>query len=137
MRICREILLFADFGRRNGSAAGDRLAAATMGDMCRLGLTICYDIRFPELYSPLCAPSELEGLAAEVVLVPAAFTVPTGQAHWELLLRARAVENQVYVVAAAQSGKHNDKRTSYGHTMIVDPWGNVGKRSIRSMTVVA
>uniref|UniRef100_A0A7S0XC39 CN hydrolase domain-containing protein n=1 Tax=Chromulina nebulosa TaxID=96789 RepID=A0A7S0XC39_9STRA len=94
----------------------------------RLGLSICYDLRFPELYKKLCAPvtnntDKIGG--AEIVLVPSAFTVPTGSVHWELLLRTRAVENQVYIVAAAQSGKHNEKRVSYGHTMIIDPWGNI------------
>eukprot|EP01035_Chromulina_nebulosa_P018322 gene18322-24011_t len=94
----------------------------------RLGLSICYDLRFPDLYKKLCAPvtsnnDKIGG--AEIVLVPSAFTVPTGSAHWELLLRTRAVENQVYIVAAAQSGVHNDKRISYGHTMIIDPWGNI------------
>eukprot|EP00793_Prasinoderma_coloniale_P005239 PRCOL_00001000-RA len=89
----------------------------------RLGLSVCYDVRFPELYQALKF-----GMGCDVLLVPAAFTVPTGQAHWELLLRARAVENQAYVIAAAQAGMHNEdgnRRTSYGHAMIIDPWGEV------------
>jgi predicted amidohydrolase len=85
----------------------------------RLGLTVCYDLRFPELYRALAARG------AEVLLVPAAFTLTTGKEHWEVLLRARAIENQCYVAAAAQTGRHNEKRESYGHAMIVDPWGTV------------
>jgi predicted amidohydrolase len=83
----------------------------------RLGLSVCYDVRFPELYRILA----LEG--AEVVTVPAAFTLFTGKDHWELLVRARAVENQLYVVAANQWGAHGSSKASYGRSMIVDPWG--------------
>ncbi len=85
----------------------------------RLGLAVCYDLRFPELFRILLA----EG--AEIISLPAAFTVPTGEAHWEVLLRARAIENSCYVVAAAQAGHHDNGRTTYGHSMIVDPWGTV------------
>ena len=85
----------------------------------RLGLTICYDLRFPELYRRLAE----EG--ACIMLVPSAFTRPTGRAHWEPLLRARAIENLAYMVAPAQVGRHNNKRETWGHTMIVDPWGAV------------
>jgi len=84
-----------------------------------LGLTVCYDLRFPELYRILA----VEG--AELVTVPAAFTLYTGKDHWELLLRARAVENQCYVAAANQWGVHGEGKASYGRTMIVDPWGVV------------
>src|SRR5687767_8540836 len=84
-----------------------------------LGLTVCYDLRFPELYRILA----VEG--AELVTVPAAFTLYTGKDHWELLLRARAVENQCYVAAANQWGVHAEGKASYGRTMIVDPWGVV------------
>ncbi|PON91517.1 Carbon-nitrogen hydrolase [Trema orientale] len=86
----------------------------------RLGLTVCYDLRFPELYQQLRFQHE-----AQVLLIPATFTVPTGQAHWEILLRARAIETQCYVIAAAQTGKHSEKRQSYGDTLIIDPWGTV------------
>ncbi len=82
----------------------------------RIGLSVCYDLRFPELY---------RRLAADVLLVPSAFTYPTGQAHWELLLRARAVENLAYVVAPAQGGEHENGRRTWGHSMVVDPWGEV------------
>ena len=85
----------------------------------RLGLTICYDMRFPDLYRALT------GAGATMLSVPAAFTVPTGQAHWHVLLRARAIEAGVFVVAAAQSGKHEDGRETYGHSLVIDPWGQV------------
>ena len=83
------------------------------------GLTTCYDVRFPELYVALARRG------CDAILVPSAFTVPTGEAHWHLLLRARAVESQSYILAAAQSGAHNEKRRSYGHALAVDPWGVV------------
>ncbi len=83
----------------------------------RVGLSICYDVRFPELYRAL-------GDLA-LILVPAAFTAPTGAAHWELLLRTRAVENQCYLLAAAQGGSHPNGRRTYGHSLFVDPWGRV------------
>ncbi|XP_033098769.1 deaminated glutathione amidase-like isoform X2 [Anneissia japonica] len=84
-----------------------------------VGLAVCYDVRFPELSIALAEKG------ADILTYPSAFTQTTGMAHWEVLLRSRAIENQCYVVAAAQTGKHNDKRTSYGHAMIVDPWGTV------------
>jgi deaminated glutathione amidase len=89
-------------------------------DGWRVGVTICYDVRFPELYRRM-----VMGAGAEVVLVPAAFTAHTGRAHWHLLLRARAVENQAWVVAAAQWGRHNERRESFGHSLVIDPWGGV------------
>lgn len=85
----------------------------------KLGLTICYDLRFPALFQ------SLTDAGAQVVTVPAAFTVPTGKAHWEILLRARAIEAGVFVVAAAQCGRHEDGRETYGHSLIVDPWGTI------------
>ncbi len=90
----------------------------------RLGLSVCYDLRFPELYRGLADPAR-DGRGAQVLLVPAAFTLVTGKEHWEALLRARAIENQCYVVAAAQTGHHNDRRDTFGHAMVVDPWGTV------------
>lgn len=86
------------------------------GSTWRVGLSVCYDLRFPELY---------RALAADLLLVPSAFTHPTGEAHWELLLRARAVENLAYVAAAAQGGRHANGRRTWGHSMVVDPWGSV------------
>jgi predicted amidohydrolase len=98
-----------------------------------VGLSICYDVRFPELYRRL-----VTDMGAQVLLVPAAFTAHTGAAHWHLLLRARAVEDQAWVVAAAQWGRHNDKRESFGHTLVVDPWGAVtGERAEGDGVVVA
>ncbi|WP_077036741.1 carbon-nitrogen hydrolase family protein [Pelomonas sp. KK5] len=98
--------------------AGDVPVAVQAGPL-KVGLSVCYDLRFPELYrSDGAAPCEL-------LSVPAAFTYTTGKAHWELLLRARAVENQAYVIAPAQGGTHENGRRTWGHTMIVDPWGEV------------
>jgi predicted amidohydrolase len=85
----------------------------------RLGLAICYDIRFPALFE------ELGRRSCDVIAIPAAFTVPTGRAHWHLLQRARAVEASAWVVAAAQAGEHADGRRTYGHSLVVDPWGEV------------
>jgi deaminated glutathione amidase len=99
--------------------AGEETARLSEVEGWKLGLTVCYDLRFPELYRILA----VEG--AEVIAVPAAFTLFTGKDHWELLLRARAVENQCYVVAADQWGTHGDGKASYGRSMIVDPWGLV------------
>lgn len=84
-----------------------------------LGLTVCYDMRFPELYR------ELFQRGVEIVTVPAAFTKVTGKAHWDTLLRARAIENQCYVIAAGQGGQHSATRETWGHSMIIDPWGSV------------
>ena len=104
--------------------AGDRPvafeAAVAPGATLRVGLSICYDLRFPELYRALGAPAP-----CDLLCVPSAFTYPTGEAHWELLLRARAVENQAYVIAPAQGGRHENGRRTWGHSMIVDPWGVV------------
>lgn len=85
----------------------------------RIGLSICYDLRFPALYQALSAAG------ASVIAIPAAFTVPTGQAHWHVLQRARAIENAAFVVAAAQTGLHADGRSTYGHSLVIDPWGIV------------
>jgi predicted amidohydrolase len=85
----------------------------------RMGFSICYDMRFPDLYRALT------NAGATILLAPAAFTVPTGQAHWHVLLRARAIEAGCFVIAAAQVGDHEDGRTTYGHSLVVDPWGRV------------
>jgi deaminated glutathione amidase len=84
-----------------------------------MGLSICYDMRFPDLYSVLAKA------AVDVICVPAAFTVPTGRAHWHTLLRARAIEAEAFVIAAGQSGTHADGRETYGHSLVVDPWGEI------------
>ncbi len=98
--------------------AGGTATAVAAGGL-RIGLSVCYDLRFPELYRALMSPP------CDLLSVPAAFTHTTGQAHWELLLRARAVENQCYVIAPAQGGRHENGRRTWGHSMIVDPWGEV------------
>lgn len=85
----------------------------------KLGLTICYDLRFPELFQ------RLSEAGADVIAVPAAFTVPTGKAHWQVLMRARAIEAELFIVAAAQAGHHEDGRDTYGHSLIADPWGEL------------
>lgn len=85
----------------------------------RLGLSVCYDVRFPTLYAAL------SDAGATILAVPAAFTVPTGQAHWHTLLKARAIENACWVIAAAQSGRHDDGRETYGHSLVIDPWGQI------------
>jgi predicted amidohydrolase len=96
--------------------AGAVLADTPWGE---LGLTICYDLRFPALYQALSEAG------AVIVAIPAAFTVPTGEAHWHVLMRARAIENAMFVIAAAQVGVHEDGRATYGHSLVVDPWGEV------------
>jgi len=85
----------------------------------RMGFSICYDMRFPDLYRALT------DAGATILLAPAAFTVPTGQAHWHVLLRARAIEAGCFVIAVAQTGAHQDGRTTYGHSVVIDPWGDI------------
>jgi len=85
----------------------------------RLGLAICYDLRFPDLFR------SLSDAGADMLAIPAAFTVPTGQAHWHVLMRARAIEASAFVIAAAQTGSHADGRVTYGHSLVVDPWGGI------------
>ncbi|KAK6052185.1 hypothetical protein COOONC_10309 [Cooperia oncophora] len=101
------------------SKGGDRMVPPVDTPVGRLGLSICYDLRFPEL----ALYNRYKG--AEILSYPSSFTLNTGLAHWEPLLRSRAIETQCYVVAAAQTGKHNEKRSSYGHSMVIDPWGAV------------
>ena len=113
------------FAFRRGSESYDEsrtIEPGTQPVVCdlplgRVALSVCYDLRFPELYRRL-APLDL-------IVMPAAFTYTTGQAHWELLLRARAVENQCYVLASAQGGRHENGRRTWGHSMLVDPWGEI------------
>lgn len=97
---------------------GDRAVLAKIGDM-NIGLTICYDLRFPYLYRRLARAG------AHIMTVPSAFTVPTGMAHWHTLLRARAIENGCYILAPAQVGVHAGTRETYGHSLIVGPWGDI------------
>lgn len=156
------------YSESDAVAAGDAPVVCDT-DLGRLGLSVCYDLRFPDLYTRLAlAGARVRGAAAaarlhargsmpactrqravvhaagclgarnarvtrgcwggggpQALLVPAAFTVPTGMAHWEVLLRARAIENQAFVLAAAQCGRHSPRRETYGHAMIVDPWGTI------------
>ena len=105
--------------RESASYAGGEKPVVAETPFGRLGMTICYDLRFPDLYRALT------GAGASILSVPAAFTVPTGEAHWHILLRARAIEAGVFVVAAAQAGRHEDGRSTYGHSLIVGPWGDV------------
>lgn len=99
-------------------APGERSVIATT-PWARIGLSICYDMRFPDLYR------SLSDAGAELLSVPAAFTVPTGKAHWHVLLRARAIEAGAFVIAAGQCGQHDDGRSTFGHSLVVDPWGEV------------
>ncbi len=103
-------------------AAGTDIVTAQTSVGC-LGLSVCYDLRFPELYRQLVKQG------ATLITVPSAFTLMTGKDHWEVLLRARAIENQCYVIAPAQQGKHGPTRHTYGHSLIVDPWGLVVARA--------
>lgn len=103
----------------NTYSAGSGVVLINGTPVGKLGLTICYDLRFPGLFARL-AESD-----ADVIAVPAAFTVPTGKAHWHVLLRARAIEAGLFVVAAAQVGHHEDGRNTFGHSLVVDPWGDV------------
>jgi len=102
-----------------GTMPGDGEPVVCEIEGIRVGLSICYDLRFPELYR------ELSNRGAEVIVIPAAFTVPTGKDHWHVLLRARAIEAQSYVLAPAQWGKHPRGRQTYGKSLVVDPWGDV------------
>ncbi|KAJ2828857.1 Carbon-nitrogen hydrolase [Coemansia sp. 'formosensis'] len=108
------------------TARGDRAPDVVDTPLGKLGLAVCYDVRFPEV------AQYLRNRGAQLLCYPSAFTEMTGAAHWEVMLRARAIETQTYVFAAAQIGKHNAKRSSYGDAMIVDPWGAVVARCSRN-----
>ena len=103
----------------NVYSAGSGVVLVNGTPIGKLGLTICYDLRFPGLFARLAESG------ADVIAVPAAFTVPTGKAHWHVLLRARAIEAGLFVVAAAQVGRHEDGRQTFGHSLVIDPWGEV------------
>ena len=103
----------------NVYSAGKGVVLVNGTPVGKLGLTICYDLRFPGLFARLAESG------ADVIAVPAAFTVPTGKAHWHVLLRARAIEAGLFVVAAAQVGRHEDGRQTFGHSLVVDPWGEI------------
>ena len=128
------------FGFKNGDEAYDEAATIERGDQVvafdsplgRIGIAICYDLRFPELFR---AMAQLPN-PVDLLVLPAAFTETTGRAHWELLLRARAVENQCYVLAAAQGGQHPNGRMTHGNSMVIDPWGEVLARMDKGEGVV-
>lgn len=129
LAVYRKIHLFdveigdgASYRESAAVAPGSEVVSAPT-ELGRLGLSVCYDLRFPELYRRHAA----EG--ATLLAVPAAFTLMTGKDHWEVLLRARAIENQAFVFAPAQWGRHGQKRQTYGHAMVVDPWGLVIARA--------
>ena len=111
---------------RGGQAVTFDLASVD-GHSYRIGMSICYDLRFPELYRQL---------RADILLVPSAFTFTTGQAHWEILLRARAIENLAFVLASAQGGVHENERKTWGHSMIIGPWGEILAEHAQGMGVV-
>ena len=103
----------------NTYRAGEHPVVVNGTPVGKVGLTICYDLRFPMLFARIAEAD------ADVIAVPAAFTVPTGKAHWHTLLRARAIEAGLYIVAAAQAGRHEDGRSTFGHSLVIDPWGDV------------
>lgn len=113
------------FGFKAGAESYDESKSIEAGSMpisfdtpfARIGLSICYDLRFPEYFRALGE--------VDILILPAAFTATTGEAHWEVLLRARAIENQCYVIASAQGGRHETGRKTWGHSMIIDPWGEI------------
>jgi predicted amidohydrolase len=124
------------FGFRKGAERYNESATIEAGSkpvafatpFARVGLSICYDLRFPELYRALGV--------TDLLLIPAAFTETTGRAHWEILLRARAIENQCYVLAAAQGGKHENGRETHGNSLLIDPWGDIIVRKAKGPGIV-
>jgi deaminated glutathione amidase len=120
-----------EYRESESEEAGDEIVISEARDGLPLGMTVCYDLRFPELYRILAVKG------ARVLLVPAAFTKVTGQAHWEILLRARAIENQAFVIAADQIGVSPPDNESYGGSMIVDPWGEILARAPDEETFIA
>jgi predicted amidohydrolase len=119
-----------EYRESESEEAGDEIVITAARDGLPLGMTVCYDLRFPELYRILAVKG------ARVLLVPAAFTKVTGQAHWEILLRARAIENQAFVIAADQIGISPPDNESYGGSMIVDPWGEILARATDEETFI-
>jgi nitrilase len=124
------------FGFKKGDESYDEAAFIEAGNQPaavdtpfgRVALSICYDLRFPELYRSLGA--------VDLIMVPAAFTDTTGRAHWEILLRARAIENQCYLLAVGQGGRHENGRMTHGNSMIIDPWGEILDRKMKGPGVV-
>lgn len=128
-----------DYGSLKESATvqpGTQITPPFDSPVGRIGSLICFDLRFPETALALAQPGSRSGWAtrpAQIITYPSAFTLRTGEAHWETLLRARAIETESWVIAAAQVGRHNEKRASYGRSLVVDPWGRVVLR-LRGVT---
>ncbi|MPN02174.1 Deaminated glutathione amidase [bioreactor metagenome] len=106
------------------------------GSLWRVGLSVCYDLRFPELYRHLAGGVGGNDKPVDLIVMPAAFTETTGRAHWEILLRARAIENQCYVLAVGQGGRHENDRETHGNSMVVGPWGDILDRKLKGPGVV-
>ena len=108
-----------EFYRESDRYLPGKIVSIVKTEFGKIGLSICFDLRFPELYKTLCSKG------ANIITVPSAFTKTTGEAHWEVLLRARAIENSVWILAPAQVGNHYGNRYTWGHSMVVDPWGKI------------
>jgi deaminated glutathione amidase len=119
MHLFDATLLNGEAWRESNAYLAGEDAVLIRSPIGNIGMTICYDLRFPDLYSALARAG------ADIFAIPSAFTVPTGQAHWHSLLKARAIESACFVIAAAQSGTHDDGRQTYGHSLVIDPWGEV------------
>ena len=109
--------------------AGNKIAMINFNKI-KIGLTICYDLRFPNLFRKLAKNG------SEVILMPAAFTVPSGKAHWETLLRARAIENSLFVIATNMCGTHHSNRKTYGHSMLINPWGKIISKAKSKSSII-
>jgi len=113
----------------NSFLKGNKLVSSKVNGI-KIGFSICYDLRFPNMYR------QLSKQGAQIILIPAAFTVPTGKAHWKTLVRARAIENSIFVIATNMCGVHHSNRKTYGHSMLFDPWGNMINNSLSKPTIL-
>ena len=113
----------------NSFEAGSKLKLSKIKNTI-IGFTICYDLRFPDLFRKLAKKG------AEIILLPAAFTVPTGRDHWEILVRARAIENNVYMIATNMCGIHHTKRKTYGHSVLINPWGKIINKAFKRPSII-
>ena len=113
----------------NSFKAGNKLKLSKIKNT-NIGFTICYDLRFPDLFRKLAKKG------AEIILLPAAFTVPTGRDHWEILVRARAIENNVYMIATNMCGIHHTKRKTYGHSVLINPWGQIINKAFKRPSII-
>ena len=117
------------YNESNRYNAGSEIVVVE-NELGKIGLTICFDIRFPELYR------ELSNRGCNIITIPSAFTVNTGKFHWEILLRARAIETSCWVLAPAQIGNHYNKRETWGHSMVIDPWGNIIVEATKKQKII-